>query len=39
MSRICAAVEASDPQQAREAVIQHLTEAAQLAKTILTTEE
>lgn len=39
MSRICAAVEASDPQQAREAVIQHLAEAAQLAKTILTTEE
>lgn len=36
MSRICDAIENNQPQQAKDAVKQHLTEAASLAKTILT---
>ncbi|WP_244182847.1 GntR family transcriptional regulator [Pantoea wallisii] len=39
MSRIYEAIEENNAQQAKEAVIQHLTEAASLAKSILTTEE
>lgn len=39
MSRIYEAIEDNQPEQAQEAVKQHLTEAASLAKTILTAEE
>lgn len=39
MSRIYEAIEENNPQQARDAVKQHLTEAASLAKTILTAED
>lgn len=39
MSRIYEAIEENNPEQAREAVKQHLTEAAGLAKSILTAEE
>ncbi|HBQ2429025.1 TPA: GntR family transcriptional regulator [Klebsiella aerogenes] len=39
MSRIYDAIENNDPQQARQAVLEHLTEAAQLAKQILSSQE
>ncbi|WP_380178468.1 GntR family transcriptional regulator [Kalamiella sp. sgz302252] len=39
MSRIYEAIEENNPEQAKEAVKQHLTEAASLAKSILTQEE
>ncbi|EBF1800878.1 GntR family transcriptional regulator [Salmonella enterica] len=39
MSRIYGAIENNDPQQARQAVLEHLTEAAQLAKQILSSQE
>ena len=39
MSRIYEAIEKNNPEQAKQAVIQHLTEAATLAKSILTIEE
>ena len=39
MSRIYEAIEENNPDQAKEAVKQHLTEAASLAKSILTAEE
>lgn len=39
ISRIYEAIEKNDPEQAKQAVIQHLTEAASLAKSILTIEE
>ncbi|EPM0501503.1 GntR family transcriptional regulator [Klebsiella aerogenes] len=39
MSRIYDAIENNDPQQARQAVLEHLTEAALLAKQILSSQE
>ncbi|MEH2919992.1 GntR family transcriptional regulator [Samsonia erythrinae] len=39
MSRICAAIEKNAPEEAQQAVMEHLTEAAALAKRILTTQE
>lgn len=39
MSRIYEAIEENNAEQAKEAVKQHLSEAATLAKTILTAEE
>jgi len=39
MSRIYNAIEKNDPAQAKQAVFEHLTEAAALAKQILTEQE